>query len=221
MATDSRSRDVQGRVVRTSIVVAPGGSTVRAAAAPTARANTVASSPQGTPDMALTPVSASQPMDCDDNHAGPDDGPGLHSTPCPGTRRVAELCAQQGVWRDTVPSTARGGHVFAALAGHERDDTSGGGRHRAGDFNATEALVVTFIVNSGMTHAHAGHLLRLVVVGETVTKTCCRGACTHDCDPQASDCDVSAQTWCTRKNLCVPQELAVQACNTDTRRDHA
>jgi hypothetical protein len=51
-ATESRSRDVQGRVVRTSIVVAPGGSTVRAAAAPTARANTVASSPQGTPDMA-------------------------------------------------------------------------------------------------------------------------------------------------------------------------
>jgi hypothetical protein len=51
-ATESRSRDVQGRVVRTSIVVAPGGSIVRAAAAPTARANTVASSPQGTPDMA-------------------------------------------------------------------------------------------------------------------------------------------------------------------------
>jgi len=45
----------------------------------------------------------------------------------------------------------------------------------------------------------------LVLVGETVTKTCCRGACTHDCDPQASDCDVSSQTWCTRKNLCVPQ----------------
>ena len=24
-------------------------------------------------------------------------------------------------------------------------------------------------------------------------------------DPLASDCDVSSQTWCTRKNLCVPQ----------------
>ena len=42
-------------------------------------------------------------------------------------------------------------------------------------------------------------------MGETVTKTCCRGACRHDCDPKASDCDVSSQTWCTRKNLCVPQ----------------
>jgi hypothetical protein len=45
----------------------------------------------------------------------------------------------------------------------------------------------------------------LVLVGETVTKTCCRGACTHDCDPQTADSDVSPQTWCTRKNLCVPR----------------
>jgi hypothetical protein len=63
----------------------------------------------------------------------------------------------------------------------------------------------------------------LVLVGEIVTKTCCGGACTHDCDPQDADSDVSSQTWCTRKNwyfVCVP-ELAVQACNTDTRRDHA
>jgi hypothetical protein len=45
----------------------------------------------------------------------------------------------------------------------------------------------------------------LDLVGETVTKTCCRGAFTHDRVPQASDCDVSSQTWCTRKNLCVPQ----------------
>jgi hypothetical protein len=58
-----------------------------------------------------------------------------------------------------VPSTARGGHVFAARAGHERDDTCRGGRHRAGDLNATKALVVAFIVNSGMTHVNAGHLL--------------------------------------------------------------
>jgi hypothetical protein len=48
---------------------------------------------------------------------------------------------------------------------------------------------------------HIFHTLLL----STVTKTCCRGACTHDCDTQASDCDVSSQTWCARKNLCVPQ----------------
>jgi hypothetical protein len=50
-----------------------------------------------------------------------------------------------------------------------------------------------------------GCVWALVLVGETVTKTCCRGSCTHDCDQQASDCDVSSQMWCTRKNLCVPQ----------------
>jgi hypothetical protein len=44
----------------------------------------------------------------------------------------------------------------------------------------------------------------LVLLGETVTNTRCGGACTHDCDPQAADSDVSSQTWCTRKNLCVP-----------------
>jgi hypothetical protein len=43
------------------------------------------------------------------------------------------------------------------------------------------------------------------LVGETVTKTYCRGACTHDCDPQAADSDVSSQTLCTRKNLRVPR----------------
>ena len=26
-----------------------------------------------------------------------------------------------------------------------------------------------------------------------VTKTCCRGPCTHDCDPQASDCDAEVR----------------------------
>ena len=107
-------------MVRTSILVAPGGATVRAAAEPTACLDAVASTTTRTPAPAQSPGSASpQPMDCDDNHPGPDDdAPGLHSTP--------------------------------------------------------------------------------------VTKTCCRGPCTHDCDPQASDCDVSSQTWCTRKNLCVP-----------------
>jgi hypothetical protein len=46
----------------------------------------------------------------------------------------------------------------------------------------------------------------LVLVGETVTKTCCGGACTHDCDPHRdANSDVSSQTWCTRKNLCVPR----------------
>jgi hypothetical protein len=37
----------------------------------------------------------------------------------------------------------------------------------------------------------------------TVTKTCCGGACTHDSDPKDTESDVSSQTWCTRKNLCV------------------
>jgi len=31
------------------------------------------------------------------------------------------------------------------------------------------------------------------------------GVVHDDCDPQAADSDVSSQTWCTRKNLCVPQ----------------
>jgi hypothetical protein len=138
MATDARSRGVQGHVVRSSIVVAPGGPTVSAVAAPTARPNAVASTQPLTPDPAPSPGSASpQPMDCDDNHTGPDCVPGLHSTPCFGTRGVVELCAQQDVWRDTVQSTARGGHVFPARAGHERDDTDSCGRHRAGDLNAT------------------------------------------------------------------------------------
>ena len=72
-----------------------------------------------TPAPAQSPgsVSPQSMMDCDDNHPGPDDNvPGLHSTPCSGTRGVAELCAQQNVWRDTVQSTARGGHVFVELA---------------------------------------------------------------------------------------------------------
>ena len=216
MATDSRSRGVQGRVVRTSIVVAPGGPTIRASAALTARPNAVASTPQGTPDMAMSPGSASpQPMDCDDNHAGPDDALGLHSTQFPGIQRVAEKCAQQGVWRDTAPSTARGGHVFAARAGHERDDTGGDGRHRAGDLNATEALVVAFIVNSGMTHANAGHLLRLL-------------------RNPAFEPDLVRFTswnhWAEHlKRVCLHGinvlDLATPsldgACNTDTRRDHA
>jgi hypothetical protein len=91
------------------IVVAPGGPTVGVAAAPTARPNAVASTQPLSPDQAQSPGSASpQPMDCDDNHPGPDNDPGLHSTPCSGTRGVSELFAQPGVWRDTVPSTARG-----------------------------------------------------------------------------------------------------------------
>jgi hypothetical protein len=50
--------------------------------------------PHLTPDPGPSSGSASpQPMDCDDNHPGPDDAPGLHSTPCSGTRGVAELCA--------------------------------------------------------------------------------------------------------------------------------
>jgi hypothetical protein len=117
MATDACSRDVHSHVVRTSIVVAPGGNTVGAAAAPTPRPNAVASTQPLSPDPAQSPGSAwPQPMDCNNNHPGPDDTPGLHSTPCSGTRGVAELRAQQGVCRDTVQSTARGGHVFAALA---------------------------------------------------------------------------------------------------------
>ena len=107
MATDARSRGVQRHVVRTSIVVAPGGDTVRAAAA---RLDAVASTTPRTPAPAQSPgsVSPQSMMDCDDNHPGPDDNaPGLHSTPCSGTRGVAELCAQQGVWRDTVPSSCK------------------------------------------------------------------------------------------------------------------
>jgi hypothetical protein len=149
--------------------VAPGGPTVSASAAPTVCPNTVASTPHLTPDPGPSPGSASpQPMDCDDNHPGPDEAPGLHSTPCSGTLWVEELCAQQGVWRDTVPSTARDRHVFAARAGHERDDTGRCGRHRAVDLNTTESLVVAFIVNSGMTHANAGHLLWVQSVPVTV-----------------------------------------------------
>jgi hypothetical protein len=52
MATDARSRDVQGHVVRSSIVVSPGGPTFGAAAAPTACPNTVSSTPPLTPDPA-------------------------------------------------------------------------------------------------------------------------------------------------------------------------
>ena len=45
----------------------------------------------------------------------------------------------------------------------------------------------------------------LVLVGETVTKTCCRGACTHDCDPQASDCDVSLRRGAHAKTCVCPR----------------
>jgi hypothetical protein len=114
MATDARSRGVQGHVVRTSIVVAPGGPTVGAAAAPIARPNAVASAQALTADPAPSGSASQQPIDSDDNNPGPGDAPWLQSTPCSGTRGVEELCAQQGVWRDTVPLTARSGHVFAA-----------------------------------------------------------------------------------------------------------
>jgi hypothetical protein len=49
----------------------------------------------------------------------------------------------------------------------------------------------------------AEHLKRVCLHGINVLDLATQ--CTHDCDPQASDCDVSSQTWCTRKNLCVPQ----------------
>jgi hypothetical protein len=45
----------------------------------------------------------------------------------------------------------------------------------------------------------------LVLVGENVTETCCRGSCTHDCDAHTADSNVSSKTWYTRKNLCVPR----------------
>ena len=99
MATDARSRDVQGHVVRTSILVAPGGATVRAAAEPTACLDAVASTTPRTPAPAQSPGSASpQPMDCDDNHPGPDDdAPGLHSTP------VTKTCCRGPCTHDCHP----------------------------------------------------------------------------------------------------------------------
>ena len=64
MATDAHSRHVQGHVVRSSIIVSPGGPTVGAAAAPTASPNAVASTlplqaaSTPPPDQAQLPRSA-------------------------------------------------------------------------------------------------------------------------------------------------------------------
>ena len=52
---------------------------------------------------------------------------------------------------------------------------------------------------------------QLVLVGETVTKECHPGrACRCDCPAHTADSDVSSNTWCTRKNLCVPRNWAFQ-----------
>jgi hypothetical protein len=46
----------------------------------------------------------------------------------------------------------------------------------------------------------------LVLVGETVTKECHPGqACRCDCPAHTHNSNVSSNTWCTRKNLCVPR----------------
>ncbi len=45
-----------------------------------------------------------------------------------------------------------------------------------------------------------------VKVGETVTKECHPGrACRCDCPAHTDNSNVSSNTWCTRKNLCVPR----------------
>ena len=49
-----------------------------------------------------------------------------------------------------------------------------------------------------------GHAWALAELGETVTKECCAQPCTHDWEPLAAE-DVSAQSWCTCKRLCVHQ----------------
>ena len=48
---------------------------------------------------------------------------------------------------------------------------------------------------------------KLVLVGETVTKECHPGrrACRCDCPAHTANSNVSSNTWCTRKNLCVPR----------------
>ena len=57
----------------------------------------------------------------------------------------------------------------------------------------------------------AGCAWALVLVGETVTKECHPGrACRCDCPAHTADSDVSSNTWCTRKNLCVPRNWAFQ-----------
>ena len=51
----------------------------------------------------------------------------------------------------------------------------------------------------------------LVLVGETVTKTCHPGrVCRCDCPAHTTDSNVSSNTWCTRKNLCVPRNWEFQ-----------
>lgn len=49
-----------------------------------------------------------------------------------------------------------------------------------------------------------GHVWALVLLGETVTKTCCSRPCTHDLEPLAGE-HVSLLFWCTRQRLCVHQ----------------
>ena len=57
----------------------------------------------------------------------------------------------------------------------------------------------------------AGCAWALVLVGETVIKECHPGrACRCDCPAHTADSNVSSNTWCTRKNLCVPRNWAFQ-----------
>ena len=73
-----------------------------------------------------------------------------------------------------------------------------------------EVSDVSMMLNSpwpeGSERSH-GCAWALVLVGETVTKECHPGrrACRCDCPAHTANSNVSSNTWCTRKNLCVPR----------------
>ena len=73
-----------------------------------------------------------------------------------------------------------------------------------------EVSDVSMMLNSPWPEGSArsdGCAWALVLVGETVTKECHPGrrACRCDCPAHTANSNVSSNTWCTRKNLCVPR----------------
>ena len=80
--------------------------------------------------------------------------------------------------------------------------------------NWPEVSDVSMMLNSPWAEGceqSAGCAWALVLVGETVTKECHPGrSCRCDCPAHTAHCNVSSNTWCTRKNLCVPRNWAFQ-----------
>jgi hypothetical protein len=134
VATDARSASVAGHVVRSSIILQPGG--------------------RGSASVTAATSHESLDMDANDTQ-----GPWSCSPGSP--QRVAPSQSSSQHAMQPLARVVRGGHEFDEATVHELGQTVHGSRCTA-DLSRSEALIVSFIISAGLPHTQATKLLKIV-----------------------------------------------------------